>query len=170
MREKIKEHLLILSKLLCICPSLFEKISTKKDIACTEISYQFLAPKVSVLRWNIPTNSVLQPIHFQLQRKPLGIIYSSFFDLPSHSQGSLPLGIMKRIRPLLNFLYLYPQVANFPCESDVRSKKLAWINYQVRGLSVQLKNGRLEVLELVALFLLKTETCDANIKTFKSFS
>ena len=36
-------------------------------------------------------------------------------------------------------------------------------------LSVQLKNGRLEVLELVALFLLKTETYDAK-KTLESFS
>ena len=27
---------------------------------------------------------------------------------------------------------------------------------------MQLKNGRLEVLELVALFLLKTETCNAK--------
>ena len=27
---------------------------------------------------------------------------------------------------------------------------------------MQLKNGRLEVLELVPLFLLKTETCDAK--------
>ena len=32
---------------------------------------------------------------------------------------------------------------------------------------MQLKNGRLEVLELVALFLLKTETCDAkNVREF----
>ena len=37
-----------------------------------------------------------------------------------------------------------------------------WINYQGQGLSVQPKNRRLEVLELVALFLLKTETCDAK--------
>ena len=35
-------------------------------------------------------------------------------------------------------------------------------NYQVQGLSVQLKTERLEVLEFVALFLLKTETCDAK--------
>ena len=33
---------------------------------------------------------------------------------------------------------------------------------QLQGLSAQLKNGRLEVLELVALFLLKTETCKAK--------
>ena len=115
-----------LSKLLCICLSLFEKISTKKDIASTEISYQFLAPKVSVLRWNIPTNSSTStdPFSAATKTKNEKVIYSSLFDLPSHSQGRMPLGIMKRIRRLLNFLYLYPQVANFPCESDVRSKKL----------------------------------------------
>ena len=32
---------------------------------------------------------------------------------------------------------------------------------------MKLKNGRLEILELVALFLLKTETCDA--KNFRQF-
>ena len=38
------------------------------------------------------------------------------------------------------------------------------MNYQVyiQGLTVQLKNGCLEVLELMGLFLLKTETCDAK--------
>ena len=42
-------------------------------------------------------------------------------------------------------------------------KTLKLINYQVQlGLLVQLKNGRLEVLELVALFLVKTETSDAK--------
>ena len=35
------------------------------------------------------------------------------------------------------------------------------------GLSVQLKNGRLEALELMTLFLHKTETCDA--KNFREF-
>ena len=61
-----------LSKLLCICPSLLE-ISTKKDRASTEISYQFLAPKVSLLFWGgiKPPTPVLQLIHFQLQRKAL---------------------------------------------------------------------------------------------------
>ena len=33
---------------------------------------------------------------------------------------------------------------------------------QIGELARGLKNGRLEVLELVALFLLKTETCDAK--------
>ena len=61
-----------LSKLLCICPSLLE-VSTKKDRASTEISYQFLAPKVSLLFWGgiKPPTPVLQLIHFQLQRKAL---------------------------------------------------------------------------------------------------
>ena len=47
-----------LSKLLCICPNLFsKKISTKHDIASTKNSYQFLVPKVPVLRRNRATNS-----------------------------------------------------------------------------------------------------------------
>ena len=60
-----------LSKLLCICLSLFQKISTKKDTASTEISYQFLAPKVSVLRWNIPTNSSTSTDPFSAAAKTL---------------------------------------------------------------------------------------------------
>ena len=40
----------------CIFALLFsKKISTKQDIASTEISSQFLAPKVPVLRRNIAT-------------------------------------------------------------------------------------------------------------------
>ena len=60
-----------LSKLLCICPSLFEKISTKKHISSTEVSYQFLAPKVSVLRWDIPTNSSTSNDPFSAATKTL---------------------------------------------------------------------------------------------------
>ena len=50
-----------------------KKISTKQDIASTEISYQFLEPKVPLLIWGgiKPPTPVLQPIHFQLQRKAL---------------------------------------------------------------------------------------------------
>ena len=50
------------------------------------------------------------------------------------------------------------------CQMRMSSlKTLKLINYQVQlGLLVQLKNGRLEVLELVALFLVKTETSDAK--------
>ena len=36
------------------------------------------------------------------------------------------------------------------------------MNYQIEGFSLQLKNGWLEVLELVALFLFKTGNYDAN--------
>ena len=45
-----------------------QKISTKHKITATEISYQFLALKVTVLRRNKATNSSCS---FQLQRKPL---------------------------------------------------------------------------------------------------
>jgi len=44
-----------------------KKLSAKQDIGSTEISYQFLAPKVPVLRRNKATPTpVLQLIHFQL--------------------------------------------------------------------------------------------------------
>ena len=45
-----------------------QKISTKHKITSTQISYQFLALKVTVLRRNKATNSSYS---FQLQRKPL---------------------------------------------------------------------------------------------------
>ncbi|MCO0615674.1 hypothetical protein M8756_20680 [Lutimaribacter sp. EGI FJ00015] len=42
----------------CVLAFLFlKKISTKQNIASTEIAYQFLAPKVPVLRRNKATNS-----------------------------------------------------------------------------------------------------------------
>ena len=65
---------------------------------------------------------------------------------------------MKRIRRLSYFLH---PSGKLPVRMWCQVWK-PWINYQVQGLSVQLKNGRLEVLELVALFLLKTETWDAK--------
>ena len=68
MRSKIKEHLVI------ICPSLYNfrnKISTKQDIASTEISYQFLAPKDLVLRRNKATNSLSLNDLFSAAIKPL---------------------------------------------------------------------------------------------------
>ena len=60
--------------------------------------------------------------------------------------------------------HLYPQLwqtfrANVMSSLKTLNKLLI---YQEQGISVQLKNGRLEELELVALFLLKTETYDAK--------
>ena len=68
----MNEHLFI--KVTVYFPFSFgKKISTTQDIASTEISYQFLAPKVPLLIWGEikPPTPVLQPIHFQLQRKAL---------------------------------------------------------------------------------------------------
>ena len=53
-------------------------------------------------------------------------------------------------------IFLHPQA------SGKRPLRLNSLNYQIQGFSLQLKNGLLEVLELVALFLLKTGTCDAK--------
>ena len=69
------------------------------------------------------------------------------------------LGIkMKTNMTIVLFFSLSP-TANCPCEC---AGKRSRINYQIQGFSLQLKNGWLEVLELVALFLFKTGTCDAK--------
>ena len=52
-------------------PSLFEKLSTKQDITSTEISYQFLAPKVPVLRRNKVTHSSTSTDPFSATTKTL---------------------------------------------------------------------------------------------------
>ena len=71
-----------LSKLLCICPSLFEKlISTKQDITSTEISYQFLAPKIALLRRNKAPNSSTSTDPFSAATKTLLVLCISQFQL-----------------------------------------------------------------------------------------
>ena len=57
----------------CVFAPPFSKKKKEKNTqqASTEISYLFLAPEVPVSGRNKPTTPVLQPIHFQLQRKPL---------------------------------------------------------------------------------------------------
>ena len=59
--------------------SLRKKISTKQDIASTEISYQFLAPKVLVLRRNEATNSSTSTHPFSAATKTL--ILGNLFKL-----------------------------------------------------------------------------------------
>ena len=71
-----------LSKLLCICPSLFEKIiSTKQDITSTEISYQFLAPKIALLRRNKAPNSSTSTDPFSAATKTLLVLCISQFHV-----------------------------------------------------------------------------------------
>ena len=55
-------------------------------------------------------------------------------------------------------------MANWPCEFDEKSKKIFHCSLQlfIVHCSLQLKNGWEEVLESVALFLLKTGTCYAK--------
>ena len=66
---------------------------------------------------------------------------------------------MKTNLTIILFFTLSP-TANCPCECDVSLKSANKLPNA--GVSVQLKNGWLEVLELVALFLFKTGTCDAK--------
>ena len=56
----------------CVFSLLFsQKISTKHDITSTEISYQFLALKVPVLRRNKATNSSTSTDQFSAATKTL---------------------------------------------------------------------------------------------------
>ena len=72
MRGKINELLFI--KGTVVLPFFFrKKISTKQNIASTEIAHQFSAPKVpvSIARGEIkPPTPVLQPIYFSCNEKP----------------------------------------------------------------------------------------------------
>ena len=114
----------------CVFSLLFsQKISTKHDITCTEIPYQFLALKVPVLRRNKATNSSTSTDQFSAATKTL--VLGNLFKLVRSCKichhirpGSLPLGMRIRIRRLSYFLHLYSQVANFSCECDVKSKNL----------------------------------------------
>ena len=61
-------------------PSLFEKKSQQsKNIASAKISYQFLAPKVTVLRTNKTTNSSTSTDPFSSATKTLA--FGNFFKL-----------------------------------------------------------------------------------------
>ena len=104
MRGKIKELLFITITMFLPFPFL-KKISTKQNIASREIAYQFLAPKVSVLRRNKATNSSTSTYPFSAATKTL--VFGNLFKLVRFAirirTGSLPLGIMRRIRRLPYF-------------------------------------------------------------------
>ena len=96
----------------CVLAFLFlKKISTKQNIASTEIAYLFLAPKVPVLRRNKATISSSSTAHFELQRKPLYlVIYSSLLDLPSHSHGQFAIGDNeKNMTMVISFFIFIPK-------------------------------------------------------------
>ena len=88
MRGKIKAHLFI--KVTVYLPFSFRKNLKNQDKASTEISYQFLAPKVLVLRRNKATYSSTSTDPFSAAMKTLVlVIYSSLLDLSSHSHAQV---------------------------------------------------------------------------------
>ena len=112
------------SKYLSTSVHLFSKTL---NITSTEISYQFLAPKGPFFRRNKVTNSSSSTDPFSAAAKTLvlgNLFKHVWFAITFARVVRLPLGIMTRMRRLSNFLPLYPQVANFPCECDVKSKNL----------------------------------------------
>ena len=70
---------------------------------------------------------------------------NSLLDLPSHSYEPFAIGDKEKNKTIVIFFFTFiPK----------------WQNSRVNVMNV--KNGCLEVLESVTLFLLKTETCDAK--------
>ena len=60
------------------------------------------------------------------------------------------LGIKMKKKNESHLILLMSPMANYPCECDGKSKTLELITkYLIQGVSLQLKNGWVEVLELV---------------------
>ena len=121
MRGKMEELLFI--KVTVFLPLSFrKKNSAMQHIASTEIAYQFLAPKVLVLRRNKATKPGTSSDPFSAATKTL--VLGNLLKLV---RSAIPFaravcfgGNEKNTRQLSYFprLHLYPQVANFPCECD----------------------------------------------------
>ena len=116
-------------------PFFSKKNSAKQDIPSTEIAYQFLAPKVPVLRRNKATNPSTSTDPFSAATKTLvlGNLFKLVRSAITFARAVCIGGNEKNTRRLSYFprLHLYPQVANFQCEGD---EAKVWINYQVHWL------------------------------------
>ena len=111
---------------------------------CHHLSYfsSFLSPS-----GKLPVRSLKTWINCQVQGLSLQlnlVIYSSLLDLPSHSHGQSAIGDMKKNKTIVIFFFIFiPKWQN--SGGNVMTSLKAWINCQVQGLSLQLKNGCLEV-------------------------
>ena len=155
------------SNIFCICPSLFETpVLTRQNIAwSTKNSQEFLASQVSVLWEEIkPTTPLLLTVHFLAAMKPL--VFGNLFKLfgldITFAREVCRLGIkMKKIlQSSLSYSFHYPQWQTVRANVTANLRSLNKLpNTRV---FVAAENGSVEVLELVALFLLKTETFGAK--------
>ena len=163
MRGKIEELLFI--KVTVFLPLSFrKKNSAKQDIASTEIAYQFLAPKVPVLRRNKATNPSTSTDPFSAATKTfvLGNLFKLVRSAITFARAVCIGGNEKNTRRLSYF----PSSLSPSGKVPVRmwwSKSMNKLPSTRAFILVQLKNGCLyNTLELMAIFLLKTETCDAK--------
>ena len=153
------------SNIFCICPSLFETpVLTRQNIAwSTKNSQEFLASQVSVLWEEIkPTTPLLLTVHFLAAMKPL--VFVNLFKLfgldITFAREVCRLGIkMKKIWQS-SYSFHYPQWQN-AC-ANVMANLSNLNKLPNTRVFVAAENGSVEVLELVALFLLKTETFGAK--------
>ena len=152
------------SNIYCICPSLFKTpILTRQNIASTKNSQEFLASQVSV-RWEEikPPTPLLLTVHFLATMKAL--VFGNLFKLfgldITFAREVCRLGIkMKKIWQS-SYSFHYPQWQN--ARANVMANLSNLNKLPNTRVFVAAENGSVEVLELVALFLLKTETFGAK--------
>ena len=145
-------------------PLFWKPILTKQNIASPKDSQQFLASQVCVWRRNKATNSSTSyhPF-FSCTESPYTWynLFKLFRLVVTLAREVCHLGKeMKKNMTIVSFFLLSP-MANFSCECDGRFNKPEKIT-QCKGFRCS-ENGSVEVLELVALFLLKTVTFGAKI-------
>ena len=147
-----------LSKLLCIFPSLFAKNLNK---ARYNISYQFLALKDPVLRRNKATNSSTSICPFFSCTEShivLGNLFKVYRLDITFAREVCHLGKKKIWQS--SYSFHYPQWQN--ARANVMANLFNLNKLPNTRVFVAAENGSVDVLELVPLFLLKTETCDAK--------
>ena len=85
--------------------------------------------KYSIYRNRLPVfgteGSGLEPIHFQLQRKPLYlVIYSSLLDLPSHLHGQFAIWDNEKNMTISSFFIFIPKWQTFRADVTTSLKSL----------------------------------------------
>ena len=104
-----------------------QKISTKHDITSMEISYQFLALKVPDLRRNKATNfsTSNHPFSAATKTRVSGNLFKFERFAITFARPFCHIRDNEKNKTIVIFsLSLSPQVANFPCECNVKSKNL----------------------------------------------
>ena len=143
-------------------PLFSKSIVTRQIILSTKNSQEFLASQVSVLRRNKATNSSTSNCPFFSCTEShivLGNLFKVYRLDITFAREVCHLGKKKIWQS--SYSFHYPQWQNARANVMANLFNLNKLPSTI-WLSVQLKNGQLEVLELVALFLLRTGSFSAK--------